>query len=47
MRAVVEEATAPELVVSLWAIMEIEMICSVEPIETIKDIVAGMRMHDV
>jgi hypothetical protein len=45
--SIVEQSAIPELVVPFRSAMEVEMICSVVHIETVQDVLAGVRMDDI
>jgi len=45
--SVVEQSAVPELVVPFRSTVEVEVIGSVEHIETVKDVLAGVRMDDI
>ena len=46
-RPIVEEAAVPEIVTSLSSLMEIEVVSSIELVETVQDVLACMGVHDI
>ena len=47
MRTVVEESAIPKLVATFAALVEVEVVCSVEQVQPIKYVFAGVRVNDV
>ena len=45
--SVVEKSTVPKLVLPFWSAVKVEMICSIEHIETVKDVLASVGMNDI
>ena len=47
MVSVIEETTVPKLVPTSGSFVEVMVVTSIEMVQAIKDVFAGMRMNDI